>query len=261
MSEMRSFDPYTNAGVGSGGAAGVGAAGINRSKSVTAPYNAFAGPTGDPYAPMPPSQAMYDTPAPLTPGQSLRYRQRNGSGGNELDLLDAAGIGAGVGAAAGLARGPSQQYPSATTSPSPPPADLARNQSLGAQTLGSSSGSGEHEQYTGGYYHTPFPQSQSQQYLNTPSRPISAVDPYDGIDASPMEMPNPHSPAAQAHSSDPRPMSGNYSSPDSSDQDDGNGGYPFHDGGDSRASLRDEEDYGNGAGRRVLKVRLTVRNL
>lgn len=255
MSEMRSFDPYTNAGVGSG-AAGVGAAGVNRSKSVTAPYNAFAGPQGgDPYGPAP-SQTMYDA-QPLTPGQSLRYRQRNPSAGNELDLLEAAGMGGGAAAlagAAGLAHSSSQPASSTTTSPSPPPADLARNKSLGAQTLGSSSGSGENEHFAGANYQQPFQtQPQQYQYLSTSSRPISAVDPYDGIEASsPVAMPNPHSPSAQPHPSDPRPMSGNYSSPDESEHDDGNGGY--NDGRDSRDSLRGGEDYEYGNDRRVLKV-------
>ncbi|CAL1703073.1 unnamed protein product [Somion occarium] len=271
MSEMHAYDPYAAAGVGSGvaGAAGVGAAGVNRARSVTTPYNAFAGPQVDPYAPDPSAQpqGMYDIP-PQTPGQNLRYRQRGTSGGNELDLLDAAGLGGGAalaaGAAGGLARGPSHHL--ASTAMTTSPASLARNKSLGSQTLGGSS-SGDHESYAAHYqpgfkaetYQPPAAQTQAQtqQYLSSSSRPVSTEDPYGGIDTSPTstEMPNPFSPPAHGQPSDPRPLSGNYSSPDGSDQDDGGPhGFGYHDGADSRASLRDEEDYAYGGGRRVLKV-------
>ena len=241
MSEMHNFDPYAAAG-----AAGIGAAGLNRSKSTTQPYNAFAGPQTDPYAP--PIQALYGesgatTAAPPPAGQNLRYRQRGTSGGNSQDLLAAAGlgasagVGAGVGAgAAALARGPSQ-----------------------------SQAYGQHQQQQQGYGAYPASQQHSQSpptLSQSTSRPTSMTDedPYDGIDnslspAAPMTNPySPSSPEQPRHG----PHSGGHHDQLSSDDSDGEEKYPdpgYALPGESRMSLRDEEDYAYGGGRRVLKVR------
>ena len=108
MSEVNQYDPYANAGVPVtiAGAAGIGTAGVNRQKSLTAPYNAFAGPgnnTNAPYASA--AQGMHDLPSQAS-DQSLRYRQRGPSVGNQLDLLQAAGLGGAPGSvAAAAARG------------------------------------------------------------------------------------------------------------------------------------------------------------
>ncbi|KAJ3474251.1 hypothetical protein NLI96_g12565 [Meripilus lineatus] len=271
MSEVNQYDPYANTGpVTMSGAAGIGAAGVNRSKSMTAPYNAFAGPpvNSAPYASA--SQGMHDLPS-QTSDQSLRYRQRGTSAGNQLDLFQAAGLGGAPGtAAAAAARGtPLSQRDS------PSPAQLSRNKSLGTGTLNSNSSHGGNESYAAHYrpdfnpdtYQPPPQVSQRQPatYASAPpapeSRPVSSVDPYDGIayDAPDTPLANPYSPNDPPAKSDPQPISGNFSSPETSSAEGGIGGDndpnypPFHED-DSRMSLRDDEDYGFGGNRRVLKA-------
>lgn len=74
-----------------------------------------------------------------------------------------------------------------------------------------------------------------------------------------MALANPYSPGSQhhGHQDPPRPVSGQFSSPEDSDAEEEERytvpGYAEH--GDSRLSLRDEEDYAYGGGKRVLKVR------
>jgi len=237
MTDLHGFDPYV-ASATTAGAAGIGAAGLNRAKSNTQPYNAFAGPQTDPYAP--PVQAMYD--APSQQAQGLRYRQR-GASGNSQDLLEAAGLPAGVGAGAGLARGPSKSY--------------AQQQQ---QAYPQQQGYGAPAQQA----YAPQQGYQSSSPPQAAPRPISTAtdeDPYDGIDSGPgptsMPMANPYSPSEPSstvyHS--PRPVSGQYSS-----DEEGGERYPepaFGNAGgqgESRVSLRDEEDYAYGGGKRVLKV-------
>lgn len=292
MNEMSHYDPYA-AAVSVSGAAGIGAAGVTRQKSTTAPFNAFAAPAPDVYnAPNPYISAAQGMPQDLpnhAPDQSLRYRTRGGSGGNQLDLLQAAGLGGVPGsAAAAAARGTpgvvaSVSTPSTTLRDTPSPAQLSRNKSLGTGTLGSNSSHGGNESYAAHYrpdfnpnvYQPPTqgayvaaaaaPQVQARHAQPVESRPTSAVDPYDGIayDSPGTPMANPYSPSALPGKGDPQPVSGNFSSPESSSAEVGKGGgereggddySPFHED-DSRMSLRDDEDYGFGGGRRVLKVR------
>lgn len=281
MTEVNHYDPYATAGVPitMSGAAGIGTSGVNRQKSLTAPFNAFAGPV-NPTAPYTSAaQGMHDLPSQAS-DQSLRYRQRGPSVGNQFDLLQAAGLGGAPGTvAAAAARGtplPPQQQ---RNTPSPP--QLSRNRSLGTGTLGSSSSHGGNETYAAHYrpgfnadtYQAPAPQVmagpqvyasqvQAQPQQQIESRPVSAVDPYDGIaydsPDSHVEMANPYSPNEPPVKGDPQPIAGNFSSPESSSGEigGGDGDYrPFHED-ESRMSLRDDEDYGFGGGRRVLKVRL-----
>ncbi|KAH8092554.1 hypothetical protein BXZ70DRAFT_460165 [Cristinia sonorae] len=235
MSEMHGFDPYSTSAAAAG-AAGIGAAGLNRSKSNTQPYNAFAGPQTDPY---------YDNPP--VPGQNMRYRQ--GGSANTQDLLDAAGLVPGVGAGAGLvSRGQSvsttahsqSQYSQSSYQP---------QQSYGAYVP---------EGYQQTSSRSPPPQQQQTAPApQPPSRPGSMVDvdPYDGIEESTPNtqanspgIPNPFA-GPIAHSQE-----GGHGQDDSDDERDMRFPEPSYGPGDSRASLRDEEDYAYGGGRRVLKV-------
>ncbi|THH27346.1 hypothetical protein EUX98_g6844 [Antrodiella citrinella] len=200
MSDLHNFDP---------------------AKSATQPYNAFAGPQVDPYAPPVVQTATYD--APGQQGQ-LRYRQR-GTSGNSQDLLDAAGL-TGTG---GLARGPSQSY--------------APQQQRSYQPS----------------FPQPEPSQQQQQYRSSPPQRVVSMaeddDPYDGIDSGNndglgtmnMSLANPYSPSASVHIQ----AGERYSS-----SEEGGDAYPEPEYGkeENRLSLRDEEDYAYGGGKRVLKV-------
>lgn len=250
MRELPPFDPYAP-GLGAGaGAAGVGAAGLNRARSTNQPYAAFAAPN-DNY---------------MDPSMVGGYPQPMGAHGQDIDLLAAAGL---TGAAAGsLARGPSQNV----TMPMPQQqqADITRNKSLGAATLGSSA-HGEHDAYYTPGYDTGMYQSPAQGYppVQAPEQQRQSMygehylgssampDPYGGYldveSASPgSELQNPHSPMPVG---EPRPMSGQFSGQeDSSEDEHGAEGSAWHGQDEARLSLRDEEDYGYGGSRRVLKV-------
>ncbi|OCH87266.1 hypothetical protein OBBRIDRAFT_171730 [Obba rivulosa] len=241
MSELPPFDPYSVAGTA--GAAGVGAAGVNRARSMgqkqTAPYNAFAGPQV--------ANGQYYDVTTYPPVQGAPYAS-GALNGQSSDLLEAASFGAG----AGLARGPSQNIVASG-------AGLARNTSSGAQTAMTQSHATHYQQnfastgYSGAAdgYAPPAPAA-------PPARPLSAAtadDPYGGYvdsgvssaqrsSASPDALPNPFAPHG---------ASGNFSSPDSSAE--GGDGVPgWQSQEEHRMSFRDDEDYGYGGGKRVLKV-------
>ncbi|KZT66665.1 hypothetical protein DAEQUDRAFT_813357 [Daedalea quercina L-15889] len=281
MAELAHFDPYAAAGGAPGepyaaagaagdpysaaGAAGVGAAGLNRARSMgqsnthaATPYNAFAVPQLS----TPQNQAYYDNPygaaaaAQVQQSAPNRHVPTKSVTGTEasLDLLDAAGLGvaAGVGTAAAGA-------------------NLNRNKSLGANTLAtsaseySSSHAGNNAAYGGYYgsqpppgarppsigdpfaaYHTPSQTAHTQPQQPSPSQSdrVSAVD-----------LPNPFTQA----SPEPPLLGTKFNSPESTaengeDDDDEPGPAGGLQNQESRYSLRDEEDYGYGGGRRVLKV-------
>ncbi|KAI0933354.1 hypothetical protein AcV5_005517 [Taiwanofungus camphoratus] len=265
MSELPPFDPY-----GPAGAAGIGAAGINRARSMgnanqTTPYNAFA---------RPPSVTMQDpfnTPVPLggygteAQGQDLHRGPSMSLGGTSIELPEAAGLPGVGGAPPGLVRGASQR----ASSDQQVEAGLGRSKSLGATTLGGSSSLSEysssvthHHPGFGGYGAT----GATMQGYSQP--PISEEeDPYGGYTAPSSNphrqsvtmatLPNPFDTVTQGPNA--RPTSGNFSSPDSSQEGalqeaEPSASAPWHSQDESRMSLRDSEDYGYGGGRRVLKV-------
>lgn len=258
MSELPLSDPYGAAGVGAGnmagiGNAGIGAAGLNRSRSTTQPYNAFAGPGLHPQAaPANPTDPFYATPAmPPMPEASPYPMYGQPQGNPQASLLEAAGLAAGTGAAAStavnLARGPSQHQQT-----------LSRHQSSsGARTLDAFSTSDQQ-------HAPPDPYYQQQQYPPQPAQPLPPSPPSGAF-------PNPHAQRPVSAGEDPyagyaasSPSRGQFAvsgSPeheesDYDDEDEGEPPYaPFHGQDPSRASMGDEEDYGYGGGRRVLKVR------
>jgi len=288
MSELHHPGGYDTYGAGAGaGAAGVGAAGLGRSKSATAPYNAFAAPpqpmpqatypqdqfgqphsqdgyTVDPYAqPQVAVGGYYDAPASAVGTPGLRYRQRGASGGNEMDLLDAAGLAGGAAGMAGLVRGTSQ-----STSQT-----LNRNKSLGSSQAHSddpyASGGGmfaPQSDHPAMYTHSPSPPQSQTSHGHYPPQPPAPLnlsvpapqsgfmpssattdgdDPYSGIEHSPMG--NPYSPAGKGH------LGSNGSSPEDSDAD---ADYIAH-GGEGEEDEEEDDGYGHGyggEGRRVLKV-------
>jgi len=265
MSELPPFDPYAAAGAAgdpysAAGAAGVGAAGINRARSLgrpanAVPYNAFAGP------PVTSIPNPYDNPMVLGAynAQPINYGPSFGTG-NSGDLLEAAGLG---GATAGLARGPSQSLASRQS----PDGGLARNKSLGATTLGGMSSASEYSSSTSPYPPVGSAYPSAAQPSQPAARPLSMGDPYDGYSApapSSNDQQAPTNPFSNVsdqggHGEAPRLLGGNFSSPDSSAEN----GYeedelpqPTAWQGEegNRMSMRDEEDYGYGGGRRVLKV-------
>ncbi len=276
MAELSPYD-YSAAA----GAAGIGAMGVNRARSMgsnnqTTPYNAFAAPA----MPNP-----YEDPVGAygqQQNQNARYRQPGPGGVPEMDLLDAAGLGANGYTAAHQAYGQPQNA-----------GNLNRNPSLGLSTATSPSdysSYGAHPPMPGyqqdynayqpnqpaqynAYQQSP-PQSYApqaayaavppqQQHIpeTTPSPPrplstVSAADPYGGYVDEPMDArgslpgyssPPPH---ADAHVASPPPeklLSGNFASPPASSEG--------HDHEDNRMSYQDEDDYAYEP-RRVLKVRL-----
>ena len=261
--------------------------GLNRARSQTAPYNAFAGPQ----APMP---NPYDDPAgAYGQQQNLRYRQR---GPQEMDLLDAAGLGAAGGAAGGYAAA-HQGYGQPQNG-----ANVARNPSLGPSSATSPSeysSYGAHPQMQQGYgqeynpyqmqpnqqaQYNPFqpgppqgyapqaayaapaaggspPPQQTPESNASPQRPlstVSAADPYGGYveESAPSDprgsLPSYSSqaPLAGGRAASPAPeklLSGNFASPPASSEG--------HEHEDNRMSYQDEDDYGYEP-KRVLKVGL-----
>lgn len=261
---MAELGPYDYAGAtAAGGAAGIGAMGVNRARSLgpnqaTTPYNAFAGPPPNGY-----DNGGYGQP----------YAQR---GGPDVDLLDAAGLTGG--AAAGYAA-VQQPYGGQQSG------NLTRNPSLGPSAITSPS---DHSAYSspyapsqGGYAqqdYNPYspqpgagaynPYSQPSAYPQqpygapaaapvpapSPPRPVSEADPYGGYVDEPAQM---NAPAANPQQTieprvpSPGPgrlLSGNFASPPASSE-----GHDHED--PSRMSIQDDDDYGYEPGRRVLKVR------
>ncbi|PSR70665.1 hypothetical protein PHLCEN_2v13470 [Hermanssonia centrifuga] len=246
MTELPPFDSY----------AGVGAANLNRSKSQTAPYNAFAGPgiRPGPSPPMPsPPDPFYDSgvgmPMPNnTGGYPGMYGQAQPYADPQAGLLQAAGLtgGAGIATGAVLARGPSHG----------PNSSLSRNKSSGSRTLGGISAS-DHQHETYASHYQPQPQGYPPQQYSPPqdqtyplqnARPVSMTeDPYAGY----TDEPSPHishSPRGEQFAVS--------SSPENESEGEEDGQYrPYQDDEQHyRESLGDEEDYGYGGGRRVLKV-------
>lgn len=280
MSELPPFDPYATGAAGAG-AAGIGAAGLNRAKSQTTPYGAFAGPDGQGSMPVAnTNDPFYDPntgmPVPSRSGYPYGQPQQQTYADPQAGLLEAAGLAGGAGLATGLARGPSQ--------------GLSRNRSLGAQTLGGMSSSdhahGQQQQQQEAYQQqqqqaygtsaqdyqarygvaqTAFPQAQpypqpAQAFPQPEGRPVSMAvsmsdDPYAGYADEPgpntVPMPRQQSPP---HEQERFAISGSPEQP--SDGEDEDEPFPRYadDARQSQASLRDDEDYGYGGGRRVLKV-------
>lgn len=261
MNEFASFDPYA---ASAAGAAGIGAAGVNRAKSVGrtqpgTPYHAFAGPTApDPVPAIP--NPFYDPPTSTggydSQNSANQYRPRNAAA--SPDLLDAAG----------LSRNPSQSAN----------ASLGRNTSSGSTALNTATSPSNYSYAShyppAGYPPNAYHPQQAQdgalpgQYQPN-GRPSSTggddiyggyleteahSDPSpSGQSTSPESMhPNPYSPM---DSQSPRPMSAGTSLPEYTSEivDGHTGGVPV-DQEESRYSMRDEEDYGYNGGRRILKV-------
>lgn len=229
MSELHTTDPYSAVGVGAGagaaamaataGNAGVGAAGLNRSRSSTAPYNAFAGPGAYPR----PTQNTTEDPFYGSPQMPATYTSAySPPQNNQASLFEATGLsGAGATAAAtgvNLARGPSTHQRSTSRS--------------GSTSLD----------------HAADPYAQTQYYPPQPPRAQSSSPPhmpYPG-DADPYAGYAAHSPTGDQFA---------VSSSPEHESDDEEAPYRhFDDEHDLRASMGDEEDYGYGGGRRVLKV-------
>lgn len=294
MSELPTFDPYNTGATAAAGNAGVGAAGLNRSRSTTAPYNAFAGPQGvQPPMPAPPDPYFDSAPAmPMHGAYPGAYHDPQAS------LLDAAGFGAPAAAGVAVAATGAALSHSST---------LSRNKSSGTRTLGGLSGSDHQDPYADDPYNAPYPQPSQQypyppqtqpqrgysppqpmqysppqqaQYLppqqaqsayshsNSHSQEanrlsvISANDPYAGYTSpSPAQtqFPNPHSPGAPLERRDSDDDDEEPSPPPGYVHEAGAAQEAHYDEYDrdaleSRASLRDEEDYGYGGSRRVLKA-------
>ena len=280
MSELNPYD-YSAAA----GAAGIGAMGVNRARSMgsnnqTTPYNAFA-------APQPAMPNPYEDPAGAYGQRQNYYNQRGPGGVPEMDLLDAAGLGAAGGAAAGYAtahqvygqpqnggnlnRNPSLG-PSTATSPSDyssygahPPMPQGYQQDYSAYQQNQPAQYNAYQQgppqgYAPqtGYAAVP-PQHQGQQQgpetSPSPPRPlstVSAADPYGGYVDEPSEargsLPGYSSPPPQAGGPPAEKLlSGNFASPPASSEG--------HDHEDNRMSYQDEDDYAYEP-KRVLKVRL-----
>ena len=255
------------------------------------PYNAFAAPQGQ----LPQTQAYYDNPygaaaaAQAQAQQPSRHAPAKSTTATEasLDLLEAAGLSAGAGAAgAALNRNKSLGANTLGTTPSE------------YSTYTGTSGNGTNAAY-GGYYNTqlppgarppsmgdPFaaqynhtpqqqqpqqqqPQQQQQQQQQGYLQPSPAASD-DRLSAA--ELPNPFGPSRGASgagaSASPEPLLGTkFNSPESTaengedDDDDHEPPAAGWQNQESRHSLRDEEDYGFGGGRRVLKVRLSLSSL
>lgn len=231
------------------GHAGVGAAGLNRARSTNQPYNAFAGPPGA-YQPAPPpapvqGDVYFEAPPMANAGYPDAYQSRGPNAG----ILDAAGLGGG----AALARGPSQyaQYGGARAMdgygdsyahaayppqqpPPPPQPQWAAPQAAVVQHFG------EQQQQQQQQQHQPFDEQQHQ-YSSTQQRPVSGVgDAYGGYADTFVVAGEHEHEHEREHGSD------------EDEAYDVRGYAPY--AHESRASVGDDEDYGYGGGRRVLKV-------
>ncbi|EJF57971.1 hypothetical protein BD309DRAFT_760746 [Dichomitus squalens] len=275
------------------GAAGIGAMGLNRARSMgganqTAPYNAFAGPQ----PPLPnPYDNSYDDPAnAYGQQQNMGYRQRGPGGAPERDLLDAAGLGAVGGATAGyaaahpgygqvqnggnVARNPSLG-PSSATSPSeyssyaahpqqgymqdynPYQAHLNQQAQYNAFQQGPPQGYAPQAAY--GAASSGSPSQQTPEANTSPQRPlstVSAADPYGGYVDEPATL----DPRGSLPSYTSQPPQGGVRAPSPAPEKllSGNFASPpasseGHDHDDHRASYQDEDDYGYEP-KRVLKV-------
>ncbi|KAI8974156.1 hypothetical protein BD414DRAFT_182340 [Trametes punicea] len=270
MAELPPFDyGAVAAGAAGAGAAGIGAMGLNRARSMgqnqTTPYNAFAGPPTS--LPNP-----YDNPAGGYGGQ----RQ----GGNEMDLLDAAGLAGGAGA--GYAAAHQQAYGAPQQQQNN--GNLARNTSRSADPAATPLENGAYGvpyPSQGGYEYNPYnpnavgyntyqqpaaPQPYPPQPYTaggpapvptqSPPRPVSEVDPYGGYIDEPAPAAGHTSPTPQGGQSQVEPrvpspgpgrlLSGNFASPPASSEG--------HEHEEHRMSVQDDEDYGYEPGRRVLRV-------
>lgn len=271
---------YAGAGVGAGGAAGmagVGGGNLNRSRSTTQPYNAFAGPQAH---------------AATTGYNPDPYAQPTANA--QMGLLEAAGIG---GAQANLARAPSGAAsrlvggaPSASPSSSPegeyaqdPYAPTAYAYPPQAQPQRQQQQTSYAQQQT----YQQQQQSQEQygqvsygraQYHAQQARPVSmAEDPYTGyaaaetFAAAPMTTTTTstttqhqqttyqqshayeHDDTAPAYHADHGEYYAEEHEEAYEEHEAYGRGHAQHD--DVRASVDDLDDYGYGGGRRVLKVR------
>lgn len=277
MAELPHFDPYAAAGAAgdpysAAGAAGIGATGLNRARSVgqanataSTPFNAFAAPQ----LPVPQTQAHYDNPygaASAAQAQRTatdRHVPTKSTTGTEasFDLLEAAGLSSAAGVGAGV-----------------PGASLNRNKSLGATTLGtsgseySSSHAGNSAAY-GGYYGSQLPPDARPPSMGDPFATYYNPSPQGHAQSQPMspnasghrsaaDLPNPFARGSSGSGTSPEPplLGTKFNSPESTtedgdDDDDELAPVNGWHNQESRHSLRDEEDYGFGGGRRVLKVR------
>ncbi|KAI0046845.1 hypothetical protein FA95DRAFT_1679505 [Auriscalpium vulgare] len=223
--DMPSYDPYTTAGVGTAGAAGIGAGvgAMQRARSQLNqqdPYGAFAEPE---------QYEMQDS--------QLRYRRSTGpSAPAPYDLLEAAGIAGASDGPYAVARGPSQRgAPGLARNPSNPNPPVALSSE--SHYSGSQPGYGQPQAWNAAAP-PPVPPSMPQ------PQPYEE-DAYGGyLDEPSPDLANPYSPGmpAPAHSQSHTPSDEGVHPPYVVDQN------------DSRASLRDEEDYGYDGGRRVLRV-------
>ena len=242
MSELNSGanDPYAVAGVGAGmagmgagagmaaGNAGIGAAGLNRSRSTTAPYNAFAGPGAYPRsAPVQTENPFHDAP-PMPANYPGTYGQ--GQPNSQAGLYEATGRGAAGASAAATGV-------NITRSSSRHQASLSRS---GSRTLDYAA-----DPYATTQYYPP-----QQQHPHAMSEPESPSLPMPG-ESDPY--------AGYATASPTRDVFAMSSSPEHEhdEEEDDEREMPrraYENEHDIRASVGDEEDYGYGGGRRVLKV-------
>lgn len=236
MSELNvaAGDPYAAAGVGGGmagmgaalggaaGNAGIGAAGLNRSRSTTAPYNAFAGPAGYPRpVPRETEDPFYDAP-PMPTNFAAAYGQPPAH--SQAGLFEATGLGAAGATAAAtgvnLARGPSQHQ-----------ANLSRS---GSRTL---------DHAMDPYAATPYYPPQPPRSASPPPMPFPGEsDPYGG-----------YATASPTH--DTFVVSGSPEHEEGEEEEEEPPYREYEHEHDVRDSMGDEADYGYGGGRRVLKVR------
>lgn len=281
MSELPPFDPYAH-DMGANNAAGVGATGLNRAKSQTTPYNAFAVGTQAPLPQMPmplTSDNYYDhngVPPAGGAGYDGGYGQQQAYGANPASLLEAAGL---VSDAAMLTREPSQGA-----------AGVLRNRSMGSRTLGDMSASDHQQDAYGASYQGPPdakyqgpPDAPYPPHDTAPSQPAYASQPqpyaqpamrasYMQQAVRPVSMAtsvheDPYAAYSDDHSAystgGPGASAGEYGGEGQGYVEEAHGfsgeeGHGYAGARDSQASLGDDEDYGYGGGRRVLKVRAGV---
>ncbi|TFY67348.1 hypothetical protein EVJ58_g1675 [Rhodofomes roseus] len=245
-------DPYSVAGAA--GAAGIGAAGLNRARSMgqnnqLSPTQAYL---DNPYGAAAAAQGQQNAPQ-----RHVSHKSNTGTEAS-FDLLEAAGLGgaAGVGAAAAGA-------------------NVSRNKSFGSTTLAMSgsehsSSHGGHNAASGGYFGSQLPPGARPPSMgdpfaayNKPSQQANPPQPSPNeSDRVSAELPNPFAQGSSGSGTSPEPplLGTKFNSPESTAENGDDDDEPGPAGGwlpqDSRNSLRDEEDYGYGGGRRVLKVSL-----
>ncbi|KAI0083829.1 hypothetical protein BDY19DRAFT_998223 [Irpex rosettiformis] len=193
--------PGVVGGVDSWNAAGIGAAGLNRSRSTTTPYNAFTGPPGGGYEPMPPpmpvahsvnADLLHDAAGIPVSGVYSPMPQPQPyvpDGVKEDGILTAAGLGGAAGAAAVTTARDQGSVHSRTRGKSGKPSGN-RSGSGNGMSQGSSTASSEQDKSSmyNLYEYSAYPpanvahQRQSQQQKGVGARPLSTMTSLGGED-------------------------------------------------------------------------------